>query len=254
MIFGDLNERPARPSAPSGEVRRRRRSRRGPGDNSEPRRRRRSSFETASRLTEPLPNPQDRGHAAWLWVLGALIVAVAGFAFYLHAARSGATFLPGEAPTAKLLPFVDPILAPLQTGDAGYGAETLAEMVSGFRAERDKVNRDDAEIYATAATIAGFLQQALEDRGRHLERLGRINGPAAGPAEPGTTRPATSETQRKHLELAVDVSWQRNSTAHRNSIEELWVRLARLEQGRFRAGSAAPAQPAIPEQPPPAND
>ncbi len=249
MIFGNLNEQPSGPPAPSGETRRRRRrSSRRPGEDSGPHRRRRSSFETASRLTEPSRSPQDRGHAAWLWVLGALIVAVAGFAIYLHAERGGATFLPGEAPTAKLLPFVDPILAPLQTGDAGYSPETLGETASTFRAERDKVNRDDADVYATAATIAGFLQQALEDRARHLERLERIDAPAAGQAETAAPRPAISETQRKHLELAVDVSWQRNSTAHRNSIEELWARLTRLEQGRFRAGSAAPAQPAPPRR------
>ena len=255
MIFDDIN-RPSKrePSSGEGPRRRRRRSNRNSEQEGESRRRRRSSFETASRLTEPSRGSQDRGHAAWLWVLGALIVAVAGFAIYLHTERGGGTFLPGEAPTAKLLPFVDPILAPLQTGDAGYSPETLGEMASAFRAERDKVNRDDADIYATAATIAGFLQQALEDRARHLERSESLKVPAVGQAQPGAPRPAMTETQRKHLELAVDVSWQRNSTAHRNSIEELWGRLARLELGRFRAASAAPAQPAPAQPKSPAND
>jgi len=43
----------------------------------------------------------------------------------------------------------------------------------------------------------------------------------------------------------VAVSWQRNSGTYRNRVEELWYRLLRLEQGRFRPGSAAmPEQPA----------
>jgi hypothetical protein len=46
------------------------------------------------------------------------------------------------------------------------------------------------------------------------------------------------ETERRHLELAIAISWQRNSGTYRNRVEELWYRLLRLEQGRFHTGSA----------------
>ena len=41
--------------------------------------------------------------------------------------------LQGEAPSTKLAPFVDPILAPLETGATGYSRESLADLQSAFR-------------------------------------------------------------------------------------------------------------------------
>lgn len=164
-----------------------------------------------------------------------------GFALYLHFEQQAPQLLSGEAPTAQLMPFVDPILAPLQTGGAGYGAETLESLATQFRQEREKASKADAEIYLAASTIADFLREALVDRERHLERLEALNGPGA---------PAANPTQLKHLELAVDVSWRRNSTAHRDSIEQIWVRLQQLEQGRFRTeASRVPAALPVPQAP-----
>jgi hypothetical protein len=66
------------------------------------------------------------------------------------------------------------------------------------------------------------------------------------PADPAA-RTDLGEAERKHLELAVGVSWQRNSVTYRNRVEELWYRLLRLEQGRFRGGSAPQSMmPALP--------
>jgi hypothetical protein len=76
----------------------------------------------------------------------------------------------------------------------------------------------------------------LEDRGRHIERLLRL-----GSAVEGATIAASEvrhdiiETERRHLELAIGISWQRNSITYRNRIEELWARLLRLEYGRFKS-------------------
>lgn len=221
MIFDDFKQ-PAGSGLSRKRVRRRRTSEReGSGSP-----RRNGAFEKAVRLHESVRGTDERGNIVWLWVLGILIVAAAGFAFYLHNARSAPRMLPGEAPTTLLTPFVDPILAPLPVGAAGYDVEALDALASQFRRERENAGRDDAEIYAAAASITGFLREALMDRDRHLQRLEDL-GPGRNPAE------------RKHLELAVDVSWQRNSTAHRDSIEQAWTRLLRLEQGRFRAGSDA---------------
>lgn len=227
MIFDDFKQ-PAGSGSPRKRVRRRRASggsaREGFGSSH-----RNGTFEKAVRLHEPVRGTDEHGNIVWLWVLGILIVAAAGFAFYLHNARSAPRMLSGEAPTARLTPFVDPILAPLPAGAAGYDVEALDALASQFRQERENAGRDDAEIYAAAASITGFLREALIDRDRHLQRLEDL-GPGHNPAE------------RKHLELAVDVSWQRNSTAHRDSIEQAWTRLRQLEQGRFRTeADAAPA-------------
>jgi hypothetical protein len=56
-----------------------------------------------------------------------------------------------------------------------------------------------------------------------------------------------SENERRHFEVAIGISWQRNSGNYRNRVEELWYRLLRLEQGRFRLGSAPPSM--MPELP-----
>ena len=111
-------------------------------------------------------------------------------------------------------------------------------MQAAFREERAKLSRDDQEIHGTAATIAQILEEARADRERHTQRLANLGSPVIGVSPDPATRNDISETERKHLELAVGVSWQRNSVTYRNRVEELWYRLLRLEQGRFREGSA----------------
>lgn len=238
MIFDDSPQSPSGES-PTGPLRRRRRRRSSSSRDSSEHRSHRSStssFREATRLDAPVR--PDRNAVAWLWVLGLLIAAVLGFAWYLQQEKSSLRPLAGEAPSSGLLPFIDPILAPLETGTTGYSPDSLAELQSAFRAEREKVNLDDAEVYATGATIAQILQEALEDRDRHMERLVKLGSPVQGfPADP-QARTDLPETERRHLELAVGISWQRNSGTYRNRVEELWYRLLRLEQCRFRGGSA----------------
>jgi hypothetical protein len=252
VIFDDIPPPSSGPS-PSDPSSRRRRRRSGSsssaGESSSRRRRRssRSSFQEASRLDELPGRPVDRNNTAWLWVLVLLVLAALGFAWFLQKERSAPYQLSGEAPSAGLLPCIDPILAPLETGTTGYGAASLAELQTAFRAERQKVNLDDQEIYGTAATIAQILEEALEDRTRHMERLVKLGSPVEGmPPDPGA-RTDLPESERRHLELAVGISWQRNSGTYRNRVEELWYRLLRLEQGRFRLGSAQPSM--MPELP-----
>jgi hypothetical protein len=188
----------------------------------------------------------------WLVVLVLLVLAVLGFAWFLQQERSSPYQLPGEAPSAQLLPFIDPILAPLETGATGYSPETLAGMQSSLRAEQQKVNLDNREIYSTAATIAQILEEALADRERHMERLVRLGSPVEGMRPDPGARTDLPETERRHLELAVGISWQRNSGTYRNRVEELWYRLLRLEHGRFRMSSAP--QSMMPELPVPPNE
>ena len=177
-----------------------------------------------------------------------LVLLVIGFSWFLQKERSAPYQLSGEAPSSRLLPFIDPILAPLETGATGYSAESLADLQSAFRTERERVNLDDEEIYATAATIAQILEEALADRDRHMERLVKLGSPVQGVAPGPSARADLSETERRHLELAVGISWQRNSGTYRDRVEELWYRLLRLEKGRFRLGSAPPSM--MPELPP----
>jgi len=254
MIFDDLNQPGG--SSPSGEPRRRRKSSPGEGASTGSSRRRRrssggsrSSFREAVRLEQAVPPGRDRNHVAWLVVLGLLVAAAVGFAFYLHQDKSAPRVYPGEAPSSRLLPFIDPILAPLEIGPAGYSPATLAELEERFREERADVNRDDAEIFSTAATITQILQEAVEDRDRHLERLLRLGSPVVGMEPLVEARTDISTQERRHLEMAVAVSWHRNVGAYRNRVEELWYRLLRLERGRFRTGSAPEHQ--IPNLPPP---
>jgi hypothetical protein len=254
VIFDDPgHQSPHEPSShePSRR-RRRRRSSSSSDEESSGRRRRRSSSRTSSRedfrSAEPFRTaPPDRNTAAWLWVLALLVLAVLGFAWYLQQERSTPYQLSGEAPSSRLLPFIDPILAPLETGATGYSAESLAELQSAFRTEREKVNLDDEEIYATAATIAQILEEALADRNRHMERLVKLGSPVQGVPPDPQARTDLPETERRHLELAIGISWQRNSGTYRNRVEELWYRLLRLEKGRFRLGSAPPSM--MPELP-----
>ncbi|MEI7863823.1 MAG: hypothetical protein WCI38_00525 [Chthoniobacterales bacterium] len=137
---------------------------------------------------------------------------------------------------------IDPVLAPLTTGVSACSAETLADFGARFSADRAKTNRDSQDIYATASTIADILREAAEDRERHLARLqGLGSSDARTKREDSVNMAKLSETERQHLQLAVDVSWQRNSGAYRNRVEELWGRLLRLERGRFQ--SLLPTQP-----------
>jgi hypothetical protein len=254
VIFDDLPPSNRPPAASDGSSRRRRRRSSSAGEDSSPRHRRRSqsTFREASRLDVPAPRSQDRNNTAWLVVLALLVLSALGFAWFLHQERSAPYQLPGEAPSARLLPFIDPILAPLETGTAGYSPETLATLQSSLRAERQKVNLDDGEIHGTAATIAQILEEALADRDRHLARLLKLGSPVEGLPPDPAARTDLPESERRHLELAVGISWQRNSGTYRNRVEELWYRLLRLEQGRFRGGSAPQSMmPDLPANTPP---
>jgi hypothetical protein len=252
MIFDDLDQPSRQPSPPETPRRRRRRRSSVPEEEESPRRQRRSSSRTVPggdvRFPAAVPAaPSDRNTAAWLLVLALLVLAVLVFAWFLQQERSSPYQLAGEAPSGRLLPFIDPILAPLETGAAGYSPESLAGLQAAFRTEREKVNLDDEEIYATAATIAQILQEALEDRDRHMERLVKLGSPVQGLSPDPQARKDLSENERRHFEAAIGISWQRNSGNYRNRTEELWYRLLRLEQGRFRAGSAPPSM--MPERP-----
>jgi hypothetical protein len=254
MIFDDLNQ-PSRKSETAEPRRRRRRRRSSSGEESAGHRRRRSSsgssFRDAARFQEQRRERSNGNAVAWLWVLGLLIAAVLGFAWYLHQERSGAPPLSGEAPSKLLMPFIDPILAPLETGATGYSADGLADLQKAFREERAKLNRDDQEIHGASATIAQILEEALADRDRHMQRLANLGSSVIGVSPDLSTRTDIGEAERKHLELAVGVSWQRNSVTYRNRVEELWYRLLRLERGRFREGSAPQSMiPSIPTAPP----
>jgi len=243
MIFDDINR--ADTSGAGSRRRRRHRSRRHQSEDESGPTRRRSSFERAAEFGHSGPDRgerSDRSVLAWLSMLAALVLVAGGFAFYLQHEKSGRTSLPGAAPSTLLLPFVDPILAPLETGNAGCDSEALDRVAAELQAARVEVNRDDGEIYSVAGTMASILKEALEDRLRHLQRLIDLGSPVIGLSEGGAPKnPATSEVQRQHLELAIGVSWQRNSVTYRNRVEELWYRLLRLEQGRFREGSASAA-------------
>lgn len=236
MIFDGLNS-PADP--PDAEHRRRRVSSRGEG-RSGSRRRRRSSFESASRLSADSAARGDGSARAWLWVLALLVVAALGSAFFLQQQKGGPIGLPGEAPGRRLAIFVDPILAPLETGTSGYDPVALASLAQALQDERAAVGLDDKEIFSTAGTVAGILQEAADDRGRHLKQLVDLGSPVIGLSEGGAgADPAMTETARRHHELAVDVSWQRNSGVYRNRIDELMARLSRLENGRFTGAPRA---------------
>jgi len=249
MIFDDINRTPT----PTGsEARTRRRSsRRSAGRDEEglARRRRRSTFSEASRLSSAERPRSDGSTKAWLTVLALLVVAAVGFAAYLQRERGSKVLLPGTAPSSQLFPFVDPVLAPLETGNGGFDATNLAAVSEGFSAARTAVSLDDREIYSVAGTLAGILQEATIDRDRHLQRLAGLGSVVQGTSDGGSSVPSVDDKARRHHELAVAVSWQRNSGAYRNRVEELWYRLLRLEQGRFRLGSAP--QSMMPELPTP---
>jgi hypothetical protein len=239
MIFDDLNQS-AREPAPAEQTRRRRRRRRSSSSGSG------SSFREAMKLAEPRHERSDGNTVAWLWVLGLLVAAALGFAWYLHQERSAPTKLSGDAPSTMIMPFIDPILAPLETGLDGYSSETLSSVEASLRAERAKANLDDQDVYA-AATMVQILGEADADRRRHIDRLLKLGSPVLGMPTDPAARTDLGEAERKHLELAVGVSWQRNSVTYRNRVEELWYRLLRLEQGRFRGGSAP--QSMVPDLP-----
>ena len=175
-------------------------------------------------------------------MLALLVVITAGFAFYLQQQKAARTPLPGEAPSERLLAFVDPILAPLETGTGGYDPAKLDEVKTQLQADAAAANLDDRELYTTAATMTSILQEAAQDRARHMQRLVDLGSPVIGLSEGGAPKnPSMTDAQKQHLELAVGVSWQRNSGNYRNRVEELWYRLLRLEEGRFQGGSASAA-------------
>jgi hypothetical protein len=240
MIFDDVNRSS---SAPEPHRRRkRRRSSREHSSGDREYRRSRSNFEKASRLAQSTADRGDRSTAAWLWMLGLLVVITAGFAFYLQQQKAGRTPLPGEAPSERLLAFVDPILAPLETGANGYDEAKLDQVAAQLQSDAAATTLDDREVYTTAATMASILQEAAQDRTRHMQRLVDLGSPVIGLSQGGAPKnPSMTDAQKQHLELAVGVSWQRNSGTYRNRVEELWYRLLRLEQGRFQGGSASAA-------------
>jgi len=252
MIFDDMNRAPA-PGDPSLRVRRRS-SRRAADESPDAaaRRRRRSNFSSASRLPSKEPSRGDRSTKAWLAALALLLVAALGFAAYLQKEKGSKVLLPGSAPSSQLFIFVDPILAPLETGKSGYNAKDLAAVSDGLSAARATVSLDDREIYSVAGTLAGILQEAAIDRDRHLQRLVDLGSSVHGVSDGASSVAPFDDKARRHHELAVAVSWQRNSGAYRNRVEELWYRLLRLEQGRFRDGSAPESMmPDIPKYIPP---
>lgn len=251
MIFDDMNQPGGHGRESGGPERRRRRrrsSRHGERSSSgQSGQRRPGNFERAVRHTEPPRATTDKNHLAWLWVLGLLVAGTVAFAYFLHERRSAPHQIAGEAPSTLLLPSIDPILAPLETGATGYTLENLAELQTAFRAGSEKANLDDRDIFTTAASIAQILREAAEDRARHLERWQKLGVNIEGMPPDPAARTDIDENERKHLELAVAISWQRNSVTYRNLVEELWYRLLRLEQGRFRGGSAPPSMmPALP--------
>ena len=100
----------------------------------------RSTFREATRLDSPAHVPKDGNSTAWLVVLVLIVLAALGFAWFLQQERSAPYQLPGEAPSAELLSFVDPILAPLETGTTRYSPESLSRLPSSIRAEREKTS------------------------------------------------------------------------------------------------------------------
>lgn len=244
MIFDDI-----KPSAsPRDEVPRRRRSSRRHHERESAHRRTRSSFESASHFSDGGRDRGDRSTVAWLSMLAFLVLVAGGFAFYLQQEKSRRTLLPGDAPSTLLLPFIDPVLAPLETGNIGYDPEALNRVAADLQAAKNAANLDDGEVFGVGGTIASILQESMQDRARHLQRLVDLGAPVIGMSEGSAPEnPDMNETQKQHLELAVGVSWQRNSGTYRNRVEELWYRLLGLEQSRFRGGSASAAMvPSIP--------
>lgn len=193
----------------------------------------RSRFEKAVSLKEVPRSRGDANNIAWLWVLGLLVVLALGFGWYLQQEKAGAIQLVGDPPSARLEPLIDPVLAPLETGRTGLPVDGLDEMEKLFRDARETARLDDKDIFATAATAAQILREAAEDRERHIERLLKLGSPVSGYLPDPSARTDLPEAEKKHLELAVTISWQRNSVQYRNRLEELWQRLLRFESGRF---------------------
>lgn len=200
----------------------------------------RSRFEKAASLEEVPRQRGDANHIAWLWVLGLLVILTLGFGWYLQQEKSGVNHLIGDPPSARLEPLIDSLLAPLEIGQPVIQAEALEELEKLFRDARETARLDDKDIFATAATLAQILREAAEDRERHSKRLLKLGSPVSGYFPDPSARTDLPEAERKHLELAVSISWQRNSVQYRNRVEELWRRLLRFEQGRFQSSGAPP--------------
>lgn len=241
MIFEDFsNEKVEGASGDDarGQNRSRRRRRRSSGEErgegSGRRRRRRSSFDEATLLPDR-PATRDRASSrAWFWVLGLLVAASLGFGFALHLRQNESRPLGGDPPSSSLQPFVDPVLAPLETGMAGCPQGALGDLEQRFQAERARAEVQDQEIYQLASVIALLLADAEADRGKHLERLADLE------KQPPSELPSY---KRQQFAAAISVSWQRNSVEYRNRLEELWIRLSNVETGRFGAAPTLMDQP-----------
>lgn len=222
MIFDDINT----PSVSDAPARRRRSSARR-GDI--PSRRHPHSRKDSRRASvgEIRDNRSDHSTLAWLVVLGLLVALALGSTVFLHRQKNSAVTLPGEAPSPQLAEMIEPILAPLATGPVDYET-TLTKLSSEWQKTRASVSLEDKEIYTTADTLTGILQEAAADRARHLQRSESLESSA---------NPTMTETARRHHELAIDISWQRNTSIFRLRVEELILRLQSLERGRFRAAS-----------------
>lgn len=240
MIFEDFSNEKAEDVGgedSGGQRRSRRRRRRSSGEGREGggrRRRRRSNFDAATYLPDR-PSTRDHGSSrAWFWVLGLLILAALGFGFALHIRQSASQPLGGDPPSSSLQPFVDPVLAPLETGMAGCPQGALEGLERRLQVERARAGAPDQEIYRLASVITRLLADAEADRAKHLERLAELEkqSPSELPAY-----------KRQQFAAAVSVSWQRNSVEYRNRLEELWIRLSNVETGRFGVAPTLMDQP-----------
>ncbi len=165
---------------------------------------------------------RHRTNTFWVGMLVLLIVAALGFGAWMHFRQVQKEPLAMEAPSTSLEGFFDPVFAPLETGPLPYDFHRMEELAEEFRQQAERVGIDDRDIFTTAIALCGVLRDAIEDRATHLEKLARI-----AEAEPDANKV-------RHLELAVSVSWQRNSASFRDKAERLWTKLAQLEAGRFR--------------------
>lgn len=160
----------------------------------------------------------------WVGVLVLLVVAALGFGWGMNLRQSSYAPLAGVSPTSTLHPFVDPILAPLETGMAGCPQGALAEVEARFQARRAEVAPENQEVCRLGGVVARLMSDAEADRIKHLERLAELE--KQSPTE-------LPQYKREQFTSAISTSWRSNSAEYRNRLEELWVRLSALETGKF---------------------
>jgi hypothetical protein len=131
----------------------------------------------------------------------------------------------GTPPSVQLAPCFAAILAPLSEGVSVCDSETISQMLSSLQAHGARAADSDKEIYSTATDIALLLQDGLANRNRHLEKSTAFSGSVL--------------SDNDHRKVAVDTSWQRNVETLRSQIRILYLRLLRLEGGRFHSDSAS---------------